>query len=147
MLDEELKLAIKEAEKFHGHLGPFLVLGVRMGKTAKKILKIPPKENMSLQVKAKVPFLTPFSCVLDGIQVATQCTIGNQRLKIENSQKEIAANFQCAKTGKKLKITVNQKTVENLVEKISESVSNEELAWKIANMPQNQLFIIEKLIH
>ncbi|MGQ9506747.1 MAG: formylmethanofuran dehydrogenase subunit E family protein [Candidatus Bathycorpusculaceae bacterium] len=100
MLEEKLKLAIKEAEKFHGHLGPFLVLGVRMGETAKKILKITREEDCSLQVAAKVPILTPFSCVLDGIQVSTQCTIGNQRLKIENSSKEISADFQCVKLTK-----------------------------------------------
>jgi formylmethanofuran dehydrogenase subunit E len=144
VLEEKLKLAIKEAEKFHGHLGPFLVLGVRMGETAKRILETIREENGSLQVTVKIPLLTPFSCVLDGIQVTTQCTIGNQRLKIENSSKEISAIFQCAKTGKKLKISVNPKITEALMEKLSEGFSNEELAWEIARTPENQLFIVKK---
>jgi formylmethanofuran dehydrogenase subunit E len=144
VLDEKLKLAIKEAEKFHGHLGPFLVLGVRMGETAKKILKISKEENGSLQVNAKLPLLTPFSCVLDGIQVTTQCTIGNQKLKIENSSKEISATFQCAKTGKKLKIKVNPKITDALMKKFSEGLSNEELAWEIASMPENQIFSVKQ---
>jgi formylmethanofuran dehydrogenase subunit E len=144
VLEEKLKLAIKEAEKFHGHLGPFLVLGVKMGETAKKILETVHEENGSLQLTVKVPLLTPFSCVLDGIQVTTQCTIGNQRLKIENSSKEISAIFQCAKTGKKLKITVNPKITEVLMKKLSEGFSNEELAWEIARTPENQLFIVKK---
>ncbi|MGB9756432.1 MAG: formylmethanofuran dehydrogenase subunit E family protein [Candidatus Bathyarchaeales archaeon] len=139
MLDEKLKLAMKDAEKFHGHLGPFLVLGVRMGETVKKILK-----TANLQVVAKLPLSTPFSCVLDGIQVATQCTIGNQKLKIENSSKEISADFQCAKTHKKLTITVNPKMTEALTKKLSEGISNEELAWEIANTPENQLFIMKE---
>ncbi|MEM3823759.1 MAG: formylmethanofuran dehydrogenase subunit E family protein [Candidatus Bathyarchaeia archaeon] len=138
MLEEKLKLAIKEAEKLHGHLGPFLVLGVKMGETAKKILK-----TTSLQVTVKVPFLTPFSCVLDGIQVATQSTIGNQKLKIKNSSKEISADFQCVKIGKKLTIAINPKITEALMRKLSEGASNEELAWKIARMPENQLFIMK----
>ena len=138
MLDEKLKLAIKEAEKFHGHLGPFLVLGVRMGETAKKILK-----TANLQVTAKLPLSTPFSCVLDGIQVTTQCTIGNQKLKIENSSKEISATFQCAKTGKKLKVKVNPKITDALMKKFSEGFSNEELAWEIASMPENQIFSVK----
>jgi formylmethanofuran dehydrogenase subunit E len=53
---------IEKAADLHGHLGPFLVLGVRMGETAKKILK-----TANLQVTAKLPLSTPFSCVLDGI--------------------------------------------------------------------------------
>lgn len=138
MIEEKLKLAIKEAEKFHGHLGPFLVLGVRMGETAKKTL-----QTVSLQVTAKLPLLTPFSCVLDGIQVTTQCTIGNQKLKIENSSKEISAKFQCANTGKKLTITINSQTTEALMRKLSEGASNEELAWEIARTPENQLFIMK----
>ncbi|MDH7477849.1 MAG: formylmethanofuran dehydrogenase subunit E family protein [Candidatus Bathyarchaeota archaeon] len=139
MLDEKLKLAVKEAEKFHGHLGPFLVLGVRMGETAKKILK-----TANLQVVAKLPLSTPFSCVLDGIQVATQCTIGNQKLKIENSSKEISADFQCVKTHKKLTIAINSKITEALTKKFSEGASNEELAWEIARTSEDQLFIVKK---
>jgi formylmethanofuran dehydrogenase subunit E len=139
VLDEKLKLAIKEAEKFHGHLGPFLVLGVRMGETAKKIL-----ETANLQVTAKLPLSTPFSCVLDGIQVATQCTIGNQKLEIENSSKGISATFQCAKTGKKLKIKVNPKITDALMKKLSEGLSNEELAWEIASMPEDKLFSVKQ---
>lgn len=144
MLEEKLKLAIKEAEKFHGHLGPFLVLGVRMGETAKKILEIAKEENVSLLVNAKLPFLTPFSCILDGIQVTTQCTIGNQKLKIENSSKEISANFQCLKNGKKLKIKVNPKMADALMKKFSEGLSNEELAWEIAGMPEDKLFSVKQ---
>ncbi|MDI6691224.1 MAG: formylmethanofuran dehydrogenase subunit E family protein [Candidatus Bathyarchaeota archaeon] len=143
MLEEKLKLTIKEAEKLHGHLGPFLVLGVRMGETAKKILKIS-HENTSLQVTAKLPLRTPFSCVLDGIQATTQCTIGNQKLKIENSSKEISAKFQCTKTGKILMMTANQKITEALMKRLSEGVSNEELVWKIARTPENQLFTMKK---
>ncbi|MGB9756630.1 MAG: formylmethanofuran dehydrogenase subunit E family protein [Candidatus Bathyarchaeales archaeon] len=144
MIEEKIKLAIKEAEKFHGHLGPFLVLGVRMGETAKRILRIAHEENESLHITVKVPFLTPFSCVLDGIQVTTQCTIGNQKLKIENSSKEIFAIFQYLKADKKLTITVNQKITEDLMKKFSEGFSNEELAWEIASMPENKIFTVKK---
>jgi hypothetical protein len=38
-----------------------------------------------LIARAKLPLSTPFSCILDGIQATTQCTIGNQKLRIKNS--------------------------------------------------------------
>jgi len=144
VFEEELELALKEAEKFHGHLGPFVVIGVRMGKIAKRILNSTNSENDALQVTAELPLLTPFSCVLDGIQIATQCTVGNQKLRIKNSQKEITAYFQHAEPGKALKISVNPKITEALINKLSQGFSNEKLAWEIAHTPENQLFTIEK---
>jgi formylmethanofuran dehydrogenase subunit E len=135
---QELASAIEDAEKLHGHLGPFLVIGVRMGKMAQKILDI--EKDDELRSYAKIPVLTPFSCILDGIQATTGCTIGNQRLKIENS-KEIAVRFELDRA---VSIFVKREAVENLMDKISEGTPNEELAWEIAHMPENQLFSVEK---
>jgi formylmethanofuran dehydrogenase subunit E len=134
---DKLKSLIEDAEKLHGHLGPFLVIGVRMGMIAQKFL------DKNLHATVKTPFSTPFSCVIDGIQTATTCTVGNQRLKIENSKKEIVAYFKTLNPHKTLKITVNPQTVEELMGKLSEGVSNEELAWKIARKPEHELFMIE----
>ena len=134
---DKLKSLIEDAEKLHGHLGPFLVIGVRMGMIAQKFL------DKNLHATVKTPFSTPFSCVIDGIQTATTCTVGNQRLKIENSKKEIVAYFKTLNPHKTLKITVNPKTVEELMGKLSEGISNEELAWKIARKPEHELFRIE----
>ena len=139
--EEKLTSAIRTAEKLHGHLGPFLVIGVRMGKTAKKVLGA--KGNGKLQAEATVPLLTPFSCVLDGIQAITGCTIGNQKLRIKNSKKEIAVNFTLDST-RAVKISVIPEITKKLMNKISEGSSNEELAREIARMPEDQLFTVEK---
>lgn len=140
---EKLKLAIKNAEKLHGHLGPFLVIGVRIGSIAKRILNPNIRENNKLRVTAKIPLVTPFSCILDGIQATTQCTIGNQKLRIENSQKQIVASFELQNSCRALRISVNLKIIDELLNRISEGASDEELAWEIANMQENRLFTIE----
>jgi len=142
--DAELTTLIKKAAEFHGHLGPFLVIGVRMGNMAKRTLKPNAEENKRLQVAVKIPLLTPLSCILDGIQTTTQCTVGNQKLKTENSQKEITAHFKLQNSNKAIKVSVNPKRREELRKEMSEGVTNEELARKIAGMPENQLFKIEK---
>jgi formylmethanofuran dehydrogenase subunit E len=142
--DAELTTLIEKAAEFHGHLGPFLVIGIRMGNMAKKTLKPNVKENKRLQVTVKIPLLTPFSCILDGIQTTTQCTVGNQKLRTENSQKEIIAQFELQNSNKAMKVLVNPKIIEELRKKMSEGVTNEELARKIASIPENQLFKIEK---
>jgi len=115
-----------------------------MGNTAERILNTNAMQLKKLEATVKIPLLTPFSCVLDGIQVTTHCTVGNQKLRIENSQKEIAACFELQNSDRTLKVSVNPKIVEELMNEISKGSSNEELAQKIASMPENQLFTIGK---
>ncbi|MEM3442503.1 MAG: FmdE family protein [Candidatus Bathyarchaeia archaeon] len=128
---------LKKAQEFHGHLGPFLVIGVKLGEFAKKKLG----ENMN--VLTKVPFITPFSCIIDGVQVATKCTVGNRKLLIEDSNKEIIIQF---KQGSKnvLKVHVKPQLIEKLVQDLSQGVPAEELAHKIALMPESQIFTVKK---
>ena len=142
--NDDLVLEIRNAEKLHGHLGPFLVIGVRIGSLAKRILNTSTKESNELRVTAKLPFLTPFSCILDGIQATTQCTVGNQKLKVENMQAQIIMHFEQQDSDKALRIRVNPEIVGELKNKYSKGASNEELAWEIASMKESQLFIIEK---
>jgi len=143
-LDAKLITLMEKAADFHGHLGPFLVIGVRMGNMAKRILKPNTVEHKELEATAKIPLLVPFSCVLDGIQATTHCTVGNQKLRIENAQKEITANFKLQNSDRALKVSVNSKIIEGLMNRISEGALNEELAWEIARMPESRLFTIEK---
>ena len=143
-ISEELTSLIKKAADFHGHLGPFLVIGVRMGTLTKKILNVNAGKNNKLRITARLPLLTPFSCIIDGIQATTQCTIGNQKLKIENSQTKIIVYFELKNSYKALRIHVDPKIIKELKNRYSEGASNEELAREIASIPESQLFVIEK---
>lgn len=142
--EEELEQAIRNAEKFHGHLGPFLVIGVRMGTTVRKILQADTKKETMLEIVVSVPLVTPFSCVIDGIQVTTQCTIGNQKLKTENSNNEITAHARARGSPANIRITVNPRITKTLIDRISEGTPNETLAREIARLPEAQLFVIDK---
>ena len=143
-ISSELTSLIKKAADFHGHLGPFLVIGVRIGSLSKKILNANAGESSKLRVTARLPLLTPFSCIIDGIQATTQCTVGNQKLKVENMQAQIIMHFEQRDSDKALKIRVNPKIIGELKNKYSKGASNEELAWEIASMKESQLVIIEK---
>lgn len=142
--NKEILLLIEDAAKLHGHLGPFLVIGVRMGDVAKRHLDIDDKSSRRLQASIKTPLFTPFSCVIDGIQAATSCTVGNQKLKIDKSTKEITARFKLLDSDKTMKISVNPKVAETLIEEMSKGVNVEQLATKIARMQEEQLFVLEE---
>jgi formylmethanofuran dehydrogenase subunit E len=145
--EKELEKAIDDAVKLHGHLGPFLVIGVRMGKAAKEILRSRTGDEFTFQATIKVPQTTPFSCAIDGIQSTTHCTIGNQKLEIEKSEQEICGSFQVQNPKRALTICVKRGVIEELMNRFSKGVTNEELAAQVASMPENELFTIEKSGH
>ena len=70
---------IDRAAAFHGHLGPFLVLGLRMGFLAQTILKSDPFTMKAEVHTRKTP---PFSCVIDGIQFSSGCTLGKGNISV-----------------------------------------------------------------
>lgn len=134
---------LERAIEFHGHYGPFLVMGVRMGLIGLRALNSE-KGDKRLQVTAALEYSIPFSCVLDGIQVTTGCTFGNQRLTLKNAP-SISAEFQLSKK-KQVTVAVNQLAFNEvkmrvLAEKISSS-KMEELAQRLRSVPEKDLFVI-----
>jgi formylmethanofuran dehydrogenase subunit E len=140
--NKEMPLLIENAVKLHGHLGPFLVIGVRMGDIARKRLDFENKNSCKLQASIATPLFTPFSCVIDGIQASTGCTVGNQKLRIEKSTKKITATFKLQSSDKTMKISVNTKVAKTLIEEMSKGASAEQLAAEIAEMQEEQLFVL-----
>jgi len=142
--EQKLDTILKKAAEFHGHLGPFLVIGVRMGLIGVRELKAK-ENNNELRVTAMLKYSVPFSCVIDGIQVATKCTIGNQKLKLIDSS-GITVEFELQQR-EKVTVTVNPTTFNRLKNRLlSKKVPQEEtqkLAHMIASMPEEELFTIE----
>ncbi len=139
----ELKSILDKATEFHGHLGPFLVIGVRMGLIGLDRLNMP-KDN-SLRVTASLPLRVPFSCIIDGLQITTKCTVGNRKLSI-NDYKKIQAEFVMKNDGQKIVVSLNQSALEKLKQKLLRKNTKQdeiqELAWEIAKIPEEELFVV-----
>ena len=141
---QELEEILEKAANFHGHLGPFLVLGVRMGLFALRELKAK-KDNPKLCVTVKTKPSVPFSCVIDGIQVSTNCTVGNRRLRLQSSPKEVSAKFQVQK-GNTLTVTLSPAKQAELEKLLSEHPSFQEvesIARNVIFTPESDLFQVE----
>jgi formylmethanofuran dehydrogenase subunit E len=65
--------ALRQATRFHGHLGPWLVLGLKAGTYARSKLAASPFE---LRARVFCPQSTPYTCFVDGIQFSSGCTMG-----------------------------------------------------------------------
>jgi len=144
MATNDLKRLIEYARRLHGHVGPYVVIGLRMGAAAKKALDIDYEESTLLTAEVFVPLHPPFSCLLDGVQVSTTCTVGNQRLHFKNA-KTIQAIFSSQKDAKTVKITLSTLFREQLERKKKQDNLDEAFAWELAELPENQLFDITYL--
>ena len=64
---------LRQAARFHGHLGPWLVLGLKAGAYARRKLAVSP---FKLNARVFCPAGTPYTCFVDGIQFSSGCTVG-----------------------------------------------------------------------
>jgi len=76
----DLREMIERGTLLHGHLGPYLVAGIRMGLLALRELHSP--GYFGVRVEAEAGQTTPLSCLLDGIQIGSGCTVGKGNLRI-----------------------------------------------------------------
>lgn len=70
----------RKGVEFHGHLGPFLVIGLRMGSLALKLLGL--RGYSGLRAIVETGNEPPLSCIVDGVQVATGCTLGKGNIEV-----------------------------------------------------------------
>ena len=94
---------LKKLEEFHGHVGPYVLIGYKMGQIANKELGKDPFSKNAIIYTGISP---PVSCLVDGVQISSGCTLGkgNITIKNENCAKVEFSN----KSGKKLTIELNE---------------------------------------
>jgi len=105
-------LGLKEAGEFHGHLGPFLVLGYLAGALAVRMLK--PANEHELRAEVRVPLRRPYSCIVDGVQCSSRCTLGKGNIEVEDSE-EYALIFR--KGDKGLRLDIRLEVIERILER------------------------------
>jgi formylmethanofuran dehydrogenase subunit E len=70
-----------EIERMHGHVGPWNVLGWRIGKAALRELDTTWGRH-ELDIICYVPLRTPYSCMADGLVIGSGNTIGRLDLRL-----------------------------------------------------------------
>ena len=104
-------ISLKEGIKFHGHLGPYLVLGILAGDLALKRLQA--KKYFGLKVKACGATKKPKSCLIDGLQLSTGATYGKGNIAQKESGK-IKILFCNLKNNKKIALSLKKDLIEKL---------------------------------
>ena len=123
--------------EFHGHLGPFLVLGVKAGLLANSLLGKDCFKTTAIVATDPSP---PNSCFVDGVQFVTGCTMGKGNIKLRRG-KNTSVLF--LKEGRKLRLKLKDKVLESIKEVSSEEESKR-LSLKLLDMPFSELFQVQK---
>lgn len=71
------EFSLQELAAFHGHLGPYIVIGYRIGRYIRNELCDDPFSLRAVVTCAGTP---PESCILDGIALGSGCTMGKGNL-------------------------------------------------------------------
>jgi len=124
--------------KLHGHAGPYLNLGIKMGLLALDILNV--RGYFDLSAEVELEYCTPVSCLVDGLQISTGCTLGKGNISVKNNPGIIRALFKAG--NKTLLVNLKPEIIE-LIDFKKERC--EELAQQILNMPDAKLFNYQKI--
>jgi len=106
---------LKQIEQFHGHIGPYAVIGYRMGLIAKKKLGSNPFSKNAVVWTGTTP---PISCIVDGIQISSGCTYGKGNIIVKN--KGIAKAEFSNKDGKQFQIFLKPEIKNEIDTKVTE---------------------------
>ena len=132
------KKSIKQAEEFHGHVGPFIVTGLKMGFLA--LEKLNAEKYVGMKVVVETGTTPPISCIVDGIQVSTGCTLGKGNIEVLPNNKP-TATFTKKSDNQQIKITLKNKWLQEITNVSEESM--QELAEKVLKTSPEELFDIE----
>lgn len=128
----DLPEELEDLRRFHGHLGIYVTLGLRMGAIGKRTLGTYKGLRATVRTVPKPPMM----CVVDGVQFASACTMGKGNIAVEPAM-EPEVTFE--KEGRRLTISLKP----GLRERIDGEMSHEtelERSVHYFQVPEDEIF-------
>jgi formylmethanofuran dehydrogenase subunit E len=122
-------------KRFHGHLGPYVVIGYRMGKMA--------RERFAGKMTAVV-FTgnhPPMSCLIDGIQFTTGCTLGKNNIVVRDGHQPVVHFIDSSKTLEIRLLDSERQRIDGLMTKHNEEI----LSVEILNADEKDIFLVTEV--
>ena len=128
-------LDLELLQAFHGHLGPYVVAGMRVGRAGLKGIQADP--HIGLDTEVWCPDAPPPSCFLDGIQFSTGCTLGKQNI-CHHVADEIKVFFKNRQTDQQLTLRLRPEAIAEAV-RLMEAGRDVDGAAYFEKLPEDQL--------
>lgn len=126
----QMEELVERGVQFHGHLGPFLVCGLRMGLLT--LRELDSRGHFDLRAHVETGTTPPLSCLIDGIQVATGCTLGKGNIEVLHRNK---ARATFSKGERRLLVDLRPEVLE-----LVEEGDAEALARRVMELEDEELF-------
>jgi formylmethanofuran dehydrogenase subunit E len=130
------KNLLESAVEFHGHLGPYLVLGLRAGLLGTKYLG---KSYFELKATVETDAHPPRSCFIDGVQFSSGCTTGKGNLKVKAG---CNVSVEFVRSERRIYLIVKDDIL-GAVDHLASEKEIESLSQKILEKTDEELFLIK----
>src|SRR5271157_3241241 len=135
---QEVETCLSRVLHYHGHLGPWAVIGYRVGERALKESGIP-RSSKDLVVVHRCPAAVQYTCMLDGLHAATGASIGKLTLKHEVvPASELQTVVIDRAHGRRYAFTVNPELISLILNLDHEHQISE--ARRVAGLPDEKIF-------
>jgi formylmethanofuran dehydrogenase subunit E len=122
-------------KRFHGHLGPYVVIGYRMGKLARQRFE---GKMTAVVFTGKHP---PMSCLIDGVQFTTGCTLGKNNIVVRDGDLPAVHFIDSTKTLEIRLLDSERVRIDSIMTKRNE----EKLSVDILNADEQDLFWVTEV--
>lgn len=135
---QDVETCLSRVLDYHGHLGPWAVIGYRVGERALRESGLP-RSTKDLVVVHYCPEAVQYTCMLDGLHAATGASIGKLTLKHEVvPADQLHTVVVDRKHGQRFQFTVNPELVSSILNLDHEHQISE--ARRVAGLADERLF-------
>ncbi len=129
--------------QFHGHIGPYAVLGYRLG--CWLLERLGCGKYFGAHITVAGPAVTPYTCLLDGLQMSTGHTLGKRNLELRtNAQRGAESLFQIEATpdagGVPVRLNIPTSVAHLFSDWMAQGLSEEEIFDQTLSCPQKDLW-------
>jgi len=128
----DLPEALQALQRFHGHLGVYVTVGLRMGELGRRTFG----HYKGLHAYVKSGPKPPMLCVVDGVQFSSGCTMGKGNITVEAGE-EPEVSFE--KEGRRLRIALKPGWRERIDREMSKDKELEQSVFYF-RLPETELF-------
>jgi inosine-uridine nucleoside N-ribohydrolase len=125
---------------FHGHLGPYVVIGYRMGRLA--LTELQSEGHFGISAEIHSPLEPPSSCLIDGVQIGSGCTLGKGNIQVYENAEPAWAVFETS-SGEKVTIRLRPQ-IPTLVQQLISSDGVDAAGQAFFKMHTDSLFTTDR---